>query len=261
MFNFFKKKPTDVKGVRSSLLQFIKEQLKKNEGGEGGNIKAIQLYITAAEPDEHIYRAAVFADNIDKFKQEEVQKIADDFDIALPENWKFEIFFNELPPRAAVQSDEVDASLMLITNKTIVEKKTITAYIRTLNGETTKKEYQITSDRGKVNIGREKSAQTSVGYFRKNYIAFVNSENNPANWSVSRQHAHIDWNEEQNAFYIYADDGGIPPNNKMKVRGENGITEKIQTTEMGHRLNEGDQIILGDSAVLEFSFKSESDNE
>ncbi|GAC1380301.1 MAG: hypothetical protein NVSMB45_03410 [Ginsengibacter sp.] len=248
-----------MKGVRSSILQFIKEQLKKNEGGEGGNIKNIQLYITAPEPDEHIYRAAVFSDEIDKFKQDEVQKIADDFDISLPENWKFEVYFNELPPRAAILSHEVDASLMLITNKSKVEKRMIIGFIRTLNGETTKKEYQITSDRGKVNIGREKSAQTSVGYFRKNYIAFVNSENNPANWSVSRQHAHIEWNEAQDAFYIYADDGGIPPNNKMKVRGENGIVEKIQTTEMGHRLNEGDQIILGDSAVLEFSYKSEGE--
>ena len=31
MFNIFKNKPKDVKGVRNAILQFIKEELKKNE--------------------------------------------------------------------------------------------------------------------------------------------------------------------------------------------------------------------------------------
>ncbi len=41
MFNLFKNRPKDIKGIRYGLLQFIKEQLQKAEGGEGGNIKTL----------------------------------------------------------------------------------------------------------------------------------------------------------------------------------------------------------------------------
>ena len=86
---------------------------------------------------------------------------------------------------------------------------------------------------------------------RRNAIAFKPSE---ANRSVSRQHAHIEWNADSGSFLVFADEGGIPPNNKMKVRTPEGALIKMQAIEVGHRLQQGDQIILGDSAVLEFSY-------
>lgn len=255
MFNLFNKKPTDVKGVRSAIIQFIKEELKKNEGGEGGNIKSILIYVVCNPSETHIYRAALFADEPEKFKKEEVQRIADDFDINLPANWKLEMIFDEPLPKGVVTQELLDIGLQIVTNKTIVEKKTVEAYLRSLNGETEKIIYKITSEPGKINIGRETKSQAADGFFRTNHIAFVNSENNPENRSVSRQHAHIEWNENTNSFYLFADEGGIPPHNKMKVRSENGVIERIQTVELGHKLKEGDQIILGEAAVLEFSYK------
>ena len=43
MLDFLKQKndhqPMDVKIIRNKLLQFIKEQLQRREGGEGSNIK------------------------------------------------------------------------------------------------------------------------------------------------------------------------------------------------------------------------------
>jgi hypothetical protein len=47
MFDIFKKPEQsvpDVKSIRNGLLQFIKTQLAKAEGGEGARIKSIQLY-------------------------------------------------------------------------------------------------------------------------------------------------------------------------------------------------------------------------
>ena len=75
-----------------------------------------------------------------------------------------------------------------------------------------------------------------------------------ANRSVSRQHAHIEWESASGSFLIFADEGGIPPHNKMKIRTAEGISIKLQAIEVGHRLEEGDQVILGDKAVLEFSY-------
>lgn len=40
----------------------------------------------------------------------------------------------------------------------------------------------------------------------------------------------------------------------MKVRTAEGISFKMQAIEVGHRLQEGDQVILGDAAVLEFTY-------
>jgi hypothetical protein len=99
--------------------------------------------------------------------------------------------------------------------------------------------------------------QTADGFFRKNNIAFVAAENMEANRSVSRQHAHIEWEPESGSFFIFADEGGVPPHNKVKVRSVGGVPVKMHATEIGHRLQEGDQVILGESVVLEFTYIGE----
>ena len=88
MFPFFKKEssppPSDVKTIRDAMLNFIKEQLSKTEGGEGGNIKGLQLFIACPEEEKHLYESAVYWEEEDQFKEDEVQKIADDYAIDLP---------------------------------------------------------------------------------------------------------------------------------------------------------------------------------
>ena len=46
-------------------------------------------------------------------------------------------------------------------------------------------------------------------------------------------------------------------NKKTKIRTVEGLSIKMQAIEVGHRLEEGDQLILGDTAVLEFSYFGE----
>jgi hypothetical protein len=123
-----------------------------------------------------------------------------------------------------------------------------------LNGEAEKEEYKITSESGKINIGREKKVQTADGFFRINTIAFPATSENSANQYVSRQHAHIAFDSDSGLFLLYADEGGLPPRNKIKVRSNEGTPVKLQTAGIGHQLLEGDQIILGETALLEFSY-------
>jgi hypothetical protein len=255
MLNIFSSRPTDVKGIRHALLQFIKEQLQKNEGGEGGIIKALKLFITCSNAERHVYESAVYEGMTDRFKTEDVQKIVDDFAIALPDDWQMEINYNE-PPANAIKASNIDVALLIVTNRTQAMHKAVPAFIKVLNGDTAQPVYTLHSESGKVNIGREEKVQTADGFYRNNIIAFTGDSNNAANKSVSRQHAHIEWDAAGGAFYLYADEGGIPPYNKMKVRSDGGEPLKVQTTEIGHRLQEGDQIILGESAVLEFSYQT-----
>jgi hypothetical protein len=255
MLSFLKqnKAPKDIKTLRSDLLDFIKDQLKKAESGEGENIKGLQLYINCDDQYKFLYEGAVHTNDKERFR-EEVQKIADDFAIALPAEWVLQVMFDEEVPQEAIQSSTLDVSLFVSTKQKPSVHKEVTAYLKVLNGEAEQPVYTIHSTKKKINIGREKNAQIADGYLRQNQIAFPDGSNNKSNKSISRQHAHIEWSEEKAEFCLYADEGGIPPANKIKVRSESGQEIKLTTTGIGYHLKEGDQIILGESALLEFSY-------
>ena len=257
MFDLFKSdeenRPQDVKALRDALLRSIKDELQKVEGGEGRHIKGLYLFIACPDDEKHIYESAVYIEEPDLFKSE-VQKIADDYAIDLPEGWTMESSFTDTLPPEAKKISDLDAALFIKTLRHSIEKSA-TAYIRILSGEAEKDEYVITSASGRINIGREKKAQDDEGFFRLNTIAFPGDSSNECNKYISRQHAHIEWNNDTGNFVLFADEGGIPPRNKIKVRSaidENPV--KLNSMQIGHVLREADQIILGESAVIEFSY-------
>ena len=259
--NFFKdkidKKPDDVKIIRENLLLFIKEQLGKLEGGEGKNIKGLNLFISANSEEKHIYESAVYLDTPDLFKIE-VQRIADDFAIGLPQTWAMDIIFVDELPSEAMPVPDLNAALFIRTHKNVLQKSA-TAYIRVLNGEAESDVYTIKSSDGKITIGREKKIQGEDGFFRINTIAFPGDSKHESNKFISRQHAHIQFNIESGQFYLYAEENGIPPRNKIKIRtAESETPVKLYSTQIGYALKEGDQIMLGQSAILEFSYLNES---
>jgi hypothetical protein len=261
MFDFFKKNTDnsnkDVKTVREGLLHFIKEQLKKAEGGEGSNIKGIQIIITCPEEEKQMYEAAVYLEEPGRFKNEEVQKIADDFAIDLPDNWELSISFSQSAPPESKQVPGLDASIVILTRKNALPK-VATAYIKIRLGEAEKKTYNISSGTGKIFIGREKRVQTADGFYRENTIAFPEKSDSDSNRYISRQHAHIEFDQETGHFLLFADEGGVPPRNKVKVRSNNeGEPVKLYSTKVGYELKEGDQILLGQSALLEFSYSAD----
>jgi FHA domain len=255
MLDFLKQQqPKDVKLIRSNILDFIKDQLKKAEGGEGSNIRGLQLYITCASTEKHLYEAALYTNEEDRFKNDEVQKIADDFAIHLPQDWAMEILFDEAPPQETIKANNVEVALFISTQKKRAIHKERNALIKVLHGEAEKEFYNISSKNERINIGRESKVNTADGFYRENTIAFPDSSNNKSNKSISRQHAHIEWDDDNSAFFLYADEGGVPPSNKIKVKSKNGQENRLLTTEIGHHLLNGDQIILGESALLEFNY-------
>jgi hypothetical protein len=259
MFDFIKKggaTPPDVKQIRQQLLLFIKDQLKKTEGGEGASIKALQLSMAAGE-DQHLYEAAVFLNEPNRFKNEEVQRIADDYDLDLPKDWALELMFPEELPADAVKSKNLPVALAIITKRHVAARLPKGANIRILTGKAEQENYQITPASGRIYIGRDKSGQTADGFLRENTIAFPSDSENESNKFVSRQHAHIEWDGESGCFCLYADEGGIPPRNKVKVQRGSGEQVRLQTMEIGHQLQPGDKIVLGGSVLLEFDYIKE----
>lgn len=258
MLDFLRKKndqqPMDVKIIRTRLLQFIKEQLQRREGGEGSNIKGMELYIAPAAEEKDVYESTVYFHENDRFKNEEVQKIADDYAIALPPQWSLSILFVDELPAEAVKSKELPLALHISTKKQPTLSTPTTAYLKVLAGEAEHEDYTITATSGRIYIGRDREVRTIDGFFRMNTIAFLVKSSTDSNKYISRQHAHIEWNEESGSFFLYADEGGIPPRNKVKVQTANGSLIKLQTTQVGHTLKEGDQIMLGESTLLLFTY-------
>lgn len=258
MFDFFKQKEEasapDVKSTRHHLLQFIKEQLQKWEGGEGANIRGLQLFLAPSEEERHLYESAVFSDQEGKFKSEELQRIADDYALDLPQDYQFDILFVDALPAEAVKARDLPIALHVSTRKKPTLTALTKAFVRVVNGEAEQEAYTLTDKSGRVCIGREKRVQTPEGFMRENNIAFPSTSRNNSNKYVSRQHAHIEWNKDVGGFFLYADEGGIPPRNKIKVQTQQGDIIRLQSTHVGHHLQEGDQIILGESALLQFSY-------
>ncbi|MHA4896610.1 FHA domain-containing protein [Pedobacter sp. PWIIR3] len=258
MFNLFNKntpeKPQDVKAIREAMLVFIKQELQKMEGGEGKNIKGFQLFICCLPAEQFMYDSALFSAEQDRFKNE-IQRIADDFAIDLPQNWTLETLFVDTLPEGAIKMDNLDAALLIKIPEHTSVQKSETAYVKILAGEAEQLVYAIKSGDGRINIGRGKQAQDTDGFFRNNEIAFPDESANECNKYISRQHAHIEWDNESSAFMLFADDGGVPPRNKVKIRSKSDHNPvKLTFTALGFILHEGDQIILGESAVLEFSY-------
>ncbi|MBB3059159.1 FHA domain-containing protein [Mucilaginibacter gotjawali] len=264
MFDLFKKNenkgPKDVKAVRDTLLRFIKEEFQKAEGGEGRNIKGINIFISCDAAEKHIYEAAVYVGEEDRFKGE-IQRIADDYALDIPEGWEMDIDFTDEYPTEASIVNSLSAAIFIRTKENTIQRSA-TAYLRVLNGIAEKQEYEINSPEGKINIGRGKKVQVEDGFFRLNQVAFDAESTNESNKFVSRQHAHIEWSKDNGCFMLFADEGGVPPRNKIKVRSaQSESLVKLHSVTIGHKLGEGDQVILGESAVLEFSYRSEKNKD
>lgn len=262
MFDLFKQREEasspDVKTLRQNILLFLKDQLKRWEGGEGANIKGLQFFLSPKDDDRHLYEAALYVDDESKFRDEELQRIIDDYALDLPPGWTFELMFVETLPPEAIKSKDLPVALHVSTRKQPTLTTLTTAYLTVVNGQAEKEKYVLTDKGGKVCIGREKKVQTPEGFMRENDIAFPSTSENKSNKFISRQHAHIEWNREVGGFFLYADEGGIPPRNKIKVQTTGGDVIRLQSTQVGHHLQEGDQVVLGESALLQFSYE---DNE
>nr|WP_199077250.1 FHA domain-containing protein [Pedobacter sp. ASV19] len=274
MFNLFRKnkdqQPVDVKILREEILHFVKEELQKLEGGEGRNVESIQLYAVAPAEERHLYEAALYIPEPALLKQE-VQRISDNFAVDLPLQWTLETGLKESFPVGAALCQVLPLSFSLKMKTVVAEIKAVTAIFETrgrtallqiLNGQAEKQDYVLRADDGRINLGREKSVPMSNGSVRINNIAFPGDADHTGNRFVSRQHAHLEWDEGKNGFMLFADEGGIPPGNKTKIKTLNSEDQlRLNSAEVGYLLEEGDQIILGESVVLGFSYTKKKEDE
>ena len=66
----------------------------------------MELYIASPPDEKDVYESIVYFHDTDRFKNEEVQRIADDYAIALPPQWYLNLIFVDELPAEAVRSKE-----------------------------------------------------------------------------------------------------------------------------------------------------------
>lgn len=273
MFDFFKRNnKLDAKGIRDAVLQFIKEELQQLDGGEGSSLRTIALFVAPTEEEKFLYEAALYNGNTEKLV-EDIQRIADNFALDLPEDWQFTLQFEEELPAGTLRSAEISAGLKLLMSAAPVAGSAdsssagsgstagpaITAAtkvsLKVLKGHAEQDEYLLKPGESKrIHIGRGASIQANDGSLRINHIAFPENPEFESNKYISRQHAHIEWDGQSASFKLFADEGGVPPGNKTKIRaGQDESVLKLNSTLIGYPLRDRDQIILGDAAILEFT--------
>jgi len=266
MFDFFKKNSKlDAKGIRDAVLKFIKEELQQLDGGEGTSLQTISLFVSPAEEEKFLYEAALYNGDTDRLR-EDIQRIADNFALDLPGDWQLKLQFEDELPAGILRTNEIKAGLKLIMSAAQAASgseaagsgyaaATFNATLKILKGKAEKDEYVLKAEETKrLNIGREALIQANDGSLRINHIAFPENPAYESNKYISRQHAHIEWDAASASFKLYADEGGVPPGNKTKIRNaQDESVNKLNSTVVGYPLKDHDQVILGDAAILEFT--------
>lgn len=246
------KRPDDAKSIRDALVYFIRQRLAALQGGEGGHITGIHIYLYPEVSEKMVYESAVYFHQEERMR-EEIQQIAEDFALDLPEQWSLQLEFVNEAPADAIKVSQVDAAVWISTRSRALPAVMV-ASLRVLEGEAEETFYTLKPGEGRINIGRDKKVNAQGGFLRENRICFLENSNHPSNKFISRQHAHIEYDETAQQYYLYADEGGIPPRNKVKVkRRDESEPVKLQNMHIPYLLMDGDQIVLGETALLEFS--------
>jgi hypothetical protein len=107
---------------------------------------------------------------------------------------------------------------------------------------------ELPLDKPRVYIGRELEVYRNGGMHRRNDLAFV--EETEVNRSVSREHAHIDYERTTGEYRLF--------NDRWYARGKDcgtrivrdGVSREVHRDTRGTRLEPGDEIHLGGAVMV-----------
>ncbi|MBZ5618203.1 MAG: FHA domain-containing protein [Acidobacteriia bacterium] len=108
---------------------------------------------------------------------------------------------------------------------------------------------EVRLDKARTNIGRVVDVYREEGLFRRNDLAFA--EDTEINRSVSREHAHIQFDRTTGEYRLYNDRWYPRPNagecGTWIVR--DGMSQEVHRTARGTKLEPGDEIHFGQAVV------------
>ena len=107
---------------------------------------------------------------------------------------------------------------------------------------------EISLDKPRVQIGRDSDVYRDGGMVRRNDLVFA--EDTDVNRSVSREHAHIDYDNTTGEYRLF-NDRWYPRGTDSGTRiVRDGVSIEVHRDSRGSKLEPGDEIHLGRAIVM-----------
>ena len=176
----------------------------------------------------------------------------EDEGVEIPERFEVEVLLVEsLDPAVAVRGFDISYSGAAPVQKAAaVEIPTV--WLQVVHGRAERDEYSFRKAR--ITLGRLTDVlDAQQRLIRRNDVAFVESGDGP-NPTVSRTHAHLEWDAAGACFRLF-DDRSAQGTNVLR---EGGIVNVPRGLSKGIQLRPGDEIVLGQARVR-FEYGVDSD--
>jgi hypothetical protein len=172
----------------------------------------------------------------------DIQSRLEDEGIPLPEHFRVDVFLvEELPPDIA--SRGFDVSYESSEPPRPAPAGIPSVWLKVVHGRAERDEY--TFQKSRINLGRLADVvDAHQRFIRRNDVAFVESSAAP-NASVSRTHAHLEFDAGSQHFRIYDDrsaQGTTVLRDGLPISVPRGLSKGVQ-------LRNGDEIVLGQARI------------
>lgn len=246
---------------REEIVRFIINGLKPYIDEKAHTIAGLRLYVLCNDKEEQeTLQVALCTDNPGMFQKDHLErKLVNNF-IQMADNWFFENHFViDALPEHCIKKGRY--GLEVIRRGQAFVQQYSTARLQVLVGKAELAEYLLNPQQQlKFTIGRTRNPQLPSGKIHKNDIVFwgqgepeFDESMASINLHVSRNHAYIVYNPQQDKFFLFPDKGGLPENgNKTRIYTTDDKVKSLNVPGVSHELQSGDQIELGGSVILVF---------
>jgi hypothetical protein len=241
--------PPEVAEIRFALLDEVRKKSYRSAGKRVFPFNYVHIHVKGVEDS----RARIFkGDFFKRYFEQEIRKTLVKAECKFPENLEVEVSVtDELPGPEGIW--------LWIETETEKRRPKLPARraAKLTVVEGTANCGDMALDRKRVNIGRTVNVYRNEGLSRRNDLAFI--EDSDINRTVSREHAHVEYDESEGIYKIFNDRWY-----KRNEKGEgscgiwivrDGMSQEVHRNERGMRLEAGDEIHLG-KAVLRFTYRA-----
>jgi len=240
--------PPEVAEIRFALLDEIRKKSYRSGGKRVFPYNFVRINVRGVEDS----RSGIFkGDFFKRYFEQEIRRSLLKAECKYPEDLEVDV---------DVTSDLAKPGEQWLWIETEAQKRRPRVPVRraarlmVLEGKANRAELSL--DRLRTNIGRTVDVYRSEGLSRRNDLAFT--EETEINRTVSREHAHIQYDRTAGDYRIYNDRWY-----KRNEKGEgscglwivrDGLSQEVHRNARGTRLQPGDEIHLG-KAVIRFQLK------
>jgi len=233
--------PAELAEVRLAILDRVREKSYRSGGKKVFPFDLIRVELRGIEES----RSDLFAGNFfRRYLEQEVHGALHAAGCRYPENLRVDVH-----PRTGLPLQGEEWLLVEVASQEAAYAGK-SARLVILEGVANCPEIRL--DKVRVNVGRARDVYRNEGLYRRNDLVF--EQDNEINRSVSREHAHIQFDKVSGEYRLF--------NDRWRPRGEkhtqecgtwivrDGMSQEVHRTARGVRLEPGDEVHFGRAVAV-----------